>query len=131
MVRKLAESINQSKEWELSYLPHMATPGLAMQRGARPAWWVKRNLRARNENKRLILFAIYFRSEAQFGVTSRLKKKDSLPMSTNKPILPAAGAAFSVNVSTSVRLTATVRRVPSISFLRLVHSWCRSQSWPE
>ena len=73
--------------------------------------------------KGLILFAIYFRSEAQFGVTSRLEKKDSLRMSTNKPILPAAGAAFvSVNVSTFVRLTATVRRVPSISILRLVHS---------
>jgi hypothetical protein len=39
-------------------------------------------------------------SATQFGVTVRSEKKDSLPMSTNRPILPADGAAL---VSVSVR----------------------------
>ena len=44
-------------------------------------------------------------------------------MSTNRPMLPRAGAALvSVSVSTSVPLTATVRRVPSMSILRVIHS---------
>jgi hypothetical protein len=62
-------------------------------------------------------------STAQVGVTLRSEKKDSLPMSTNRPMLPAAGADLvSVSLSASVPLTAAVRRVPSMSILRLVHS---------
>jgi hypothetical protein len=46
------------------------------------------------------------------------RSKDSLPISTNRPMLRAAGVALvSVSVSASVPSTATVKRVPSMSIL--------------
>jgi hypothetical protein len=56
-------------------------------------------------------------------VILRLEKKDSLPMSTNRPTAPATGAALvSFNVRVSVPSTVAVSRVWSMSSVSVIHS---------